>query len=185
MAAMCCGRSMTATAAAWTAPRGTTPRTATRACSGCTNCGTMARSAWTDQSVLGEPIGTTPAGIIYQHETSPDADGGALLASYTTGWFVVSESRDFVFLDWMFPDMKWRYFGSSNPSASVQVTIETAASPNSTPIVFGPFTMNDAKEDINLRMRGRLVRLTFSSSDVGTWWRAGNVRFRMNPDGRR
>lgn len=147
--------------------------------------GTMARTAWTDQSVLGEPIGTTPTGIIYQHETSPDADGGALLASYTTGWFVVSESRDFVFIDWMFPDMKWRYFGSANTSASVQVTIETAASPNSAPNVFGPFTMNDVKEEINLRMRGRLVRLTVSSSDVGTWWRAGNVRFRMNQDGRR
>ncbi len=108
--------------------------------------GTMARSAWTDQSVLGQPIGATPAGVIYQHETSPDADGGALLASFTTGFFTIAEGRDILFIDWFHPDMKWRYFGSSNTSASVQVTIETAAYPNSTPTTFGPFTINDAKE---------------------------------------
>lgn len=147
--------------------------------------GTMARTAWTDQSVLGEPIGTTPTGIIYQHETSPDADGGALLASFTTGFFTIAEGRDLMFLDWFHPDMKWRYFGSSNTSASVQVTIETAAYPNSTPTTFGPFTINDAKEFINLRMRGRLIRLTYSSADVGTWWRLGQQRYRANMDGRR
>lgn len=147
--------------------------------------GTMARTAWTDQSVLGEPIGATPTGIIYQHETSPDADGGALLASFQTGWYTIAEGRDLMFLDWFHPDMKWRYFGSSNTSASVQVTIETAAYPNSTPTTFGPFTINDAKEFINLRMRGRLIRLTYSSADVGTWWRLGQQRYRANMDGRR
>lgn len=147
--------------------------------------GTLSRTAWTDQSVLGQPIGTTPTGIIYQHETSPDADGQALLASYTTGWFTLSESRDLMFLDWFFPDMKWRYFNGSASSASIQVTIETATYPNSTVTTFGPFTMNESKEFINCRLRGKLVRLTFSSADVGTWWRAGNMRFRMNPDGRR
>ena len=147
--------------------------------------GTMARSAWTDQSVLGQPIGATPAGVIYQHETSPDADGGALLASFTTGFFTIAEGRDILFIDWFHPDMKWRYFGSSNTSASVQVTIETAAYPNSTPTTFGPFTINDAKEYINLRLRGRLIRLTYSSADVGTWWRLGQQRYRANMDGRR
>mgnify|MGYP001567602335 FL=1 len=147
--------------------------------------GTMARSAWTDQSVLGQPIGATPAGVIFQHETSPDADGGPLLASFQTGWFAISEGRDFMFLDWFKPDMKWRYFNGSATSASVQVTIETAAYPNSSVTTFGPFTMNETKEFINCRLRGSLVRLTFSSSDVGTFWRLGNMRFRMNPDGRR
>ncbi len=147
--------------------------------------GTMPRTAWTDQSVLGEPIGATQTGVIYQHETSPDADGGALLASLTTGFFTISEGRDLMFVDWLHPDMKWRYFGSSNTSASVQVTIETASYPNSPTTTFGPFTINDAKEFINLRLRGRLIRLTYSSSDVGTWWRLGNPRYRTNVDGKR
>ncbi len=147
--------------------------------------GTLSRTAWTDQSVLGQPIGTTPTGIIYQHETSPDADGGALLASFTSGWFTLSESRDLMYLDWFFPDMKWRYFNGTANSASVQVTIETATYPNSAVTTFGPFTMNETKEFINCRLRGKLVRLTFSSADVGTFWRLGAMRFRMNPDGRR
>ncbi len=147
--------------------------------------GSMPRTAWTDQSVLGQPIGTTPTGIIYQHETSPDADGGALLASFTTGFFTIAEGQMFAFSDWFFPDMKWRYFGSSNTSASVQVTIEVANYPNQTTITFGPFTMNETKEFINIRLRGRLIRLTFSSSDVGTWWRLGNMRYRTAQSGRR
>lgn len=146
--------------------------------------GTLSRTAWTDQSVLGEPIGTTPDGIIYQHETSPDADGQPLAASFTTGWFMISEGQDLIFVDWLFPDMKFGTFGGTQ-GASIQMTIETAAYPNSTPKVFGPFTMTAAKTFINLRLRGRLIRMTVSSSDIGSFWRLGRCMYRAAPDGRR
>lgn len=147
--------------------------------------GLLARTAWADQSVLGEPIGTTPQGVIFQHETSPDADGQPLVSSFTTGWFVISEGQDLAFVDWFFPDMKWSLNGSSNPSASIQLTIEVATYPNSTPTTFGPFTMTSAKTFINLRLRGRLIRLTFSSSDIGSFWRVGKPTYRVAMDGRR
>lgn len=146
--------------------------------------GTLARTAWIDQSVLGEPIGATPQGLVMQHETSPDADGQPLQATFTTGWFTIAEGQKLTFLDWFFPDMKWKYFNGSS-SASVQVLIEAANYPNETPRSYGPFTMTDAKDYVNCRLRGRLVRMTFSSSDVGTWWRLGNMRFRAAEDGRR
>ncbi len=145
--------------------------------------GTLARTAWTDQSVLGEPIGTTPQGAVYQHETSPDADGQPLNASFTTGWFVIAEGEEMAFVDWLFPDMKWGLNGGSG--ATVQLLIEVATYPNSTPVSFGPFNMTAAVNFINLRLRGRLIRLTFSSNDIGSFWRVGLPRYRVAQDGRR
>lgn len=146
--------------------------------------GSLPRTAWTDQSVLGEPIGTTPQGVIFQHETSPDADGGPLVSSFTTGWFVLSEGQDIPFVDWFFPDMKFGLFGGSQ-TATIVVTIEATNYPNETPRTYGPFTMTSAKTFINVRLRGRLLRLTFSSSDIGSFWRLGLPRFRIAASGRR
>lgn len=146
--------------------------------------GKLQRTAWTDQSILGEPIGTTAAGVIYQHETSNDADGQALLSSFTTGWFVITEGQNIAFVDWLWPDMKWGLYGQSQ-GASVQVTIDATSYPNGSVTTYGPFTMNATKAYINLRLRGRMIRLTFSSSDVGSFWRMGLPRYRVAPDGRR
>lgn len=146
--------------------------------------GTLARSAWQDQSVLGQPIGTTPAGLIYQHETSNDADGQPLVSTFTTGYFVISSGQDIPFVDWFFPDMKWGLFNGSQ-TASISVTINVVAYPNSAPEVFGPFTMTNAVTFINTRLRGRQISLTFTSTDLGSWWRLGELQIRIAKAGRR
>lgn len=146
--------------------------------------GTLARSTWMDQSVLGQPIGTSPSGVIYQHETSPDADGQPLVSTFTTGYFVLSEGQDIPFVDWLFPDMKWGLFNGSQ-TASVQITINIIPYPNAPVQSFGPFTMTSAVNYINLRLRGRQISLTFTSSDLGSFWRWGNPRIRVAANGRR
>lgn len=142
------------------------------------------RSAWTDQSVLGEPIGTTPTGIVYQHETTFDADGQALHAWFETGWFVIAEGQSLSFVDWFFPDMKFGVFGGDQ-DASVQVTITATDYPNGPERVFGPFTMTIATTYVNTRLRGRQIKVKFSSSDLGSFWRLGLMRYRVAQDGRR
>ena len=146
--------------------------------------GTLPRSAWLDQSVLGSAIGTIPTGLIYQHETSPDADGQPLVSTFTTGYFVISDGQKIPFIDWLFPDMKWGFFGSSQ-NATVTITLNVVNYPNDTPQTFGPFSMTSAIEFINLRLRGRQVSLTFTSSDLGSFWRLGQLRIRTNEMGRR
>ncbi|QPF87035.1 hypothetical protein IC762_12345 [Bradyrhizobium genosp. L] len=146
--------------------------------------GKLARSTWQDQSVLGQPIGTTPSAIIYQHETSNDADGQPLVSTFTTGYFVLSEGQDIPFVDWLFPDMRWG-FANGPQTASVQITINVVAYPNATPQAFGPFTMSQAVDFINLRLRGRQIAFSVTSSDLGSWWRWGNTRIRVNKMGRR
>lgn len=145
--------------------------------------GSLARSAWIDQSVLGQPIGTSPGGVIYQHETSFDADGQPLVSWFETGWFAISDGEDMAFVDWFFPDMKWG-FANGVQTATVSVTITSADYPNGTQRVYGPFNMTNAKTFINLRLRGRLIKLKFQSEDLGSFWRLGLPRYRFAIDGR-
>lgn len=146
--------------------------------------GPIPRSAWIDQSILGEPIGASPSGIIYQHETSPDADGQPLNSWFETGYFVLSEGHDLAFVDWFFPDMKWGNFGGAQ-TATVSVTITAVDYPNGTERVYGPFSMTSAKNFVNTRLRGRQIKFKFESNDIGSFWRLGLLRIRANKDGSR
>lgn len=146
--------------------------------------GTLSRSAWIDQSVLGQPIGASPSGIIYQHETGNDADTLPMASFFETGWFTIAEGEEFTFVDLFLPDMKWGLFNGAQ-TGTVIVTIYAADTPNGTVRTYGPFTMTAASTFINCRLRGRQVKIRFSSSDFGSFWRLGNMRYRARADGRR
>lgn len=146
--------------------------------------GGMPRSAWTDQSVLGMPIGATPQGVIYQHEVSPDADGQPLTPTFTTGFVYLSEGEEFCFVDQIIPDFRWSTF-AGGPSAQIQISFNVVNFPGDTPIVFGPYTITQATEFISVRFRGRLISVTVSSSDIGSFWRIGSCKYRYSPSGRR
>lgn len=146
--------------------------------------GTLDRSSWSDQSALGPPIGTTPTGIVYQHETSFDADGQPLNWFFETGWFVITEGQDMAFVDWFFPDMKWGAFDGSQ-NATVLTTIYATDYPNGTVRSYGPYSMSAARTFINCRARGRQIKLRFEGNDLGTFARLGLMRYRFASDGRR
>ena len=145
--------------------------------------GTLTRTAWINQSVLGPPIGADGSNLLMQHETSNDADGQVLAASFQTGYFVLNEADLLIFVDEIWPDMKWGQYGSS-PDAQVMLTFYVKEYPNSTEEVFGPFEMSAAIQYITPRFRGRLVSIKFENLDIGTFWRMGNMRYRGAPDGR-
>lgn len=145
--------------------------------------GVLSRTAWIDQSVLGPPIAASPDSYIWQHETTEDAAGSAIISSMQTGYFVVNEAHEKTFIDLIWPDFKYGLYGGSQ-GASIQVTVYGADYPTDTPTAFGPFTMNSTTQYINLRMRARLVAMKFESSDLGSFWRIGNVRVRYAQDGK-
>ena len=146
--------------------------------------GSLARTAWLDQSILGSPIAAGTDQFLYQHETSTDAAGSALTPSFTTGYFAVAEGEEIVFLDWFLPDMRFGLYNGT-PSASVQFTFNTLMYTGDTPVSYGPYTVTSTTEYIPLRFRARFVSITASSSDLGSFWRLGRPRFRLAPDGRR
>jgi hypothetical protein len=146
--------------------------------------GVLGRTAWINESVLGPPIGADPNSLyIYQHETSQDADGQALQASFTSGYFSLSEADVKTFIDEVWPDMKWGYFGG-NQNATVQLTFYVNDFPGQTPTAYGPFTLTEQTTFVSPRIRGRLVQIQISSNDIGSWWRIGGMRYRYQPDGR-
>lgn len=150
----------------------------------CWDFGNLGRSAWIDQSVLGPPIGADPTNrYIYQHETSTDADGQPLLASFQTGYFALSEADIKSFIDQVWPDMKFGYYGGAQ-NATVNLTFYVTDYPGDTPLTYGPYAITKSTQFITPRFRGRLVSIGISSNDIGSFWRIGNIRYRYQQDGK-
>jgi hypothetical protein len=159
--------------------------------------GTMNRTAWTDQSNIGGPLGASN-GYIYQHETSPDADGQPIMPSLTTGYAALQEGQDFLFVDLFYPDMKWETYAEhldetgaqtgtyvENEGGVVGFTFNVTDYLGENPRKYGPYYVNRRVHTIPLRIRGRYVQMQVSSQDLGTFWRLGKCRFRVATDGRR
>jgi hypothetical protein len=168
--------------------------------------GTLGRSAWVDQSVLGPPIGADPVTLLLQqHETSNDADGAPLLASFQSGYYAVAEGDVKAFVDLIWPDFKWALFSTTQqaagfafgisgfgqaqfgqilPSAQISISFLVADYPGDTPTVYGPYTVTQATQFFYTRFRARLMAVKISSSDLGSFWRIGNIRYRFAPDGK-
>lgn len=143
--------------------------------------GSLIRTAWFDQSVAvnGNPIGTDQLGYIQEHEASNDADGSPMLSSATTGWFKISDGLFYIFLERFLTDF---VFG---PSTTVILTVFMADYPNDTPRQYGPFSITNQTEYIIVRGRGRLGRVQISSSDLGSFWRLGELIYFGSQAGRR
>lgn len=153
--------------------------------------GVLTRTAWIDQSVNGPPIGSgpvldpqtqLPVYNIYQHETSPDADGSAINAWFQTGYFAIQDGDLKTFVDQVWPDMKWALF-SDYPNAVVTISFYTADYPGETPRVY-PYVVSQNTTFVTPRFRSRLVSIRIESNDIGSFWRLGNIRYRYQPDGK-
>jgi len=145
--------------------------------------GPMGRSAWIDQSILGPPIGTTSGGVIYQHETSPDADGVALASFFQSGDFAIGKGQEFGYVNYVIPDAKYGLDGAPQ-TAQMLYTLFFKAFPNDTPNQQGPFAVSQATKFFEPDARGRLMSIQGGSQDLGSFWRLGLLRFRIAPDGR-
>lgn len=146
--------------------------------------GALARSAWIDEGALGMPISTTPTGNIYLQESGNDAAGGALAASFTTGYFMIGEGEDYAFVDRVIPDMKWGTYPGSG-SATILLTFNVINYPGDTPVTYGPYSVTQTTEFITVRFRGAQMSITVQSLDTGSFWRLGRIRYRYAPSGRR
>ena len=150
----------------------------------CWDFGSLSRTAWINESVLGPPMGASgDDNFIFQHETSKNADGNPMTSSFQTGYFVLSEADVKMFIDQIWPDMKWGYYDGVQ-SANVRLTFYVTDYPGQTPLQYGPFNMTQAVTFITPRFRGRLVSVKLESSDIDSWWRIGNIRYRVQNDGK-
>lgn len=142
------------------------------------------RTAWIDQSVLGNPIGSDQTGGIFQHEIGYDADGAPITCTFTTGYFSIAEGQDFPFVDQWWPDFRWGTYAGAQ-TAQLSVTFNVVDYPGGTPRTYGPYPYSVATEFISTRFRGRQVSITTTSNDPGSFWRSGRSRYRVGSKGRR
>lgn len=145
--------------------------------------GSLIRTAWTDVSILGMPLGADTSGQIWQHEVGTSIVGTGL-PSVQTGWWTVGEGQDIPFIDMVIPDFIYG-LRSGSPNASLTITFFGANYPGDTPTVYGPYTITAQTEFLNVRIRNRLMSALIQSSASSEFWRIGRIRFRFASSGRR
>ena len=69
-------------------------------------------------------------------------------------------------------------------NATLNMTFYAADYPNQTPVSYGPYTLTSSTQYITPRIRGRLISIYVASNDLGSFWRIGNVRYRVKTDGK-
>ena len=146
--------------------------------------GQLQRSAGIDQSVLGNPIAATATGSIYLHETGYNGAGSAINTYMKTGFFELGDGEDYVFVDRVLPDMKWGTVSGAQ-NATVLITLFVQNYPGDTPAIYGPYSVTQATEFVPVRIRGRYMSMLVQSADFDSFWRAGGLKYRYAPDGRR
>lgn len=120
---------------------------------------------------------------VYQHETSNDAAGFAMESGFTTGYAALAEGDQMTFIDQVWPDMKWGFVDAAK-TAAVKIKFYVTNYPGQTPIEYGPYDVNQSTEYLSVRMRGRLIAISAYSTDTGSFWRIGAMRYRFQPDGK-
>lgn len=146
----------------------------------------LARSAWTDVTVVGNPIGTDLGGFIYQHELGYNNNTSAIDSFFQTGYWAISEGNDLAFVDWVIPDMQFATYNQAQSiPANLTITLYAVDYPGDPPRTYGPYPYNQQTQSINTRLRGRLMSIKVESNDLSSFWRLGRVRYRWAPDGRR
>jgi hypothetical protein len=140
--------------------------------------GILYRTAWTDVSPAGNPMGVDQNGAIQQHEAAVDANGTALGEYIRTGYFDVQDGDGYVSVDMIIPD-----FVISPANASLQIKLFVTDYPGDAPRQYGPYTVQPGTEYFTTRFRGRQAAIEIGSSSPGTFWRLGAVRYRWYADG--
>jgi hypothetical protein len=156
--------------------------------------GTMARTAWIDQSVALTPLAAGTDGYVYAHETGTD-DGSqnpaVALESYIQSSAAdIGDGEDFVFIRRLIPDVTFRG-STSNPQLTMTLTAqnfpgEVTFNPQTKTVSrSAPLPVEQFTTQLFVRLRGRAAALRVASSTLGTSWRLGTQRIDITMDGKR
>lgn len=143
--------------------------------------GTLERTCWSDDNVFGAPIGIDELGLFEQHETSTDANGAPLISWILSGYFSLSDGDVFTSISRMIAD-----FTFEGPTPRVFISFILQNYPSDPTYTVGPYAYQPSGPEFSIvQGRGRSCALYIESTDLGTFWRLGAVRFSGSPSGRR
>ena len=141
----------------------------------------LVANATTSTGVSDTPFGVTAgASYLYNQEVGNNqADGSAISASLTTGSIEIGDGDQFMSVSRFVPD-----FTSLANNLTVTLTLEDYPQSTASQITTG--TVTSTTDKINIRGRGRSVKLNFATNTVDdTNWRLGSMKLQLRPDGRR
>jgi hypothetical protein len=141
--------------------------------------GTLTRTDWIDQSVVGGPVAMDTNGILQQHETSNDMDSQIMNSWALSGWFSLQEGDNFLSIQRILPEFKL------SPGATAYITVFTVAYEGDTPTQYGPYSVTSTTEYFIVKARGRLARIQVGSNGFSSFWRLGKCLRLMAPAGKR
>ena len=139
--------------------------------------GALDRPAFTDQGIYSTPMGVSPDGVLYMHETGRSADGAALDSYIESGDFDMGDGDDVMLIKRMIPDFKL--------IGLIEAYIKVRKYPNSAQTTKGPYEISSTTVAVDFKARGRQATLRLESSGTDTFWRLGRLRFDIQPDGKR
>lgn len=162
--------------------------------------GTLARTAWLDRQDISYPMATDPGGYLYYHEIGTD-DGSTNPASplpaYIESSFVeVAEGDNYMFADKFIPDVTFFQSSPLLTGCSVSVSFTMSDWPGAAYSTDGTTSGSITRSSVynatvetftnylNLRMRGRMVKVRYSANQAGMTWRIGTPRLNVRKDGR-
>jgi hypothetical protein len=141
--------------------------------------GALTRTAWVDRSPYGGPMATDASGMVYAHETSPDADGMALVSYAQSGYYDLQAGDDMIHVNTIIPDFV------ASAGTAMQLTILGTDYPGDPPRTYGPYAITPTTRRINVSLRARQVAFRIGSVGLGGFWRLGAVRYSQKATGKR
>ena len=123
---------------------------------------------------------TAGASYIYEHESGNNqADGTAISAFLTTGSIEIADGDELMSVSKLVPDF-------DNLTNNMTATLTLEQYPQSAANVTTTGTISSTTEKINVRGRGRAVKIKYETNTVNdTAWRLGSTKLQLRPDGRR
>ena len=163
--------------------------------------GSMARTAWLDSGLEGNPIGATYSNNLVRHEVGYDDKETSTtlpIESYiTSAEFDLDDGHMISFIWRVLPDITFRGSTTSSPSAVMYLKpMKNSGSGYTTPASVGGVSSSTITRtavlpieaftgQIYTRVRGRQLSIELRSTGEGVSWQLGSPRLDIRPDGRR
>lgn len=140
--------------------------------------GRMARTAFVDAGVSGYPVGITPDGNAFFHETGNSANGGPLEYFIRSADMYLQESGRHMMIRGIRPDFE-------DQAGAVSLTLFLRKYPQAAATEKGPYTLAPGKGKKDFRASGAVVAMKFAGASSPSFMRLGKPVFDAEPTGRR
>ncbi len=163
--------------------------------------GTMARTAWLDSGLRGNPLAATYTYNLVNHEEGVDDNETAVTAPINayvaSAEFDLEDGHQFAFIWRVLPDIRFDGSTAGSPSATITLLpLANSGSGYNSPASEGGSNSRTVTRtavlpveaytgQIYTRVRGRQLAIKVESTEEGVTWQLGAPRIDMRPDGRR